>query len=125
MIKTVHSDKIPAAVGPYSPAKVYGEFVFVSGQSGLVPETGKVISQDIAEQTRQTMENLKAILQAAGTSMQSVIKTTCFLTDMEEFAAFNAVYAEYFTEKPARSTVAVKALPGGVRVEVEAIAVKE
>lgn len=118
----VHTDKAPAAIGPYSQAIIHGDMVFTSGQIPINPDTGNVDAVGITEQTDQVMKNLDAVLTAAGASFESSIKTTCFLADMADFAAFNEVYARYFTEKPARSCVAVKTLPKGVLVEVEAIA---
>ena len=122
MIKKISTDKAPAAIGPYSQACVVGDLVFTSGQIALDPTDGTVCSGGIAEQTERVMQNLDAVLTAAGASFTSAVKTTCFLADMSDFAAFNEVYAKYFTEKPARSCVAVKALPKGVLVEVEVIA---
>lgn len=122
MVKTVHTDKAPEAIGPYTQAKVAGNFVFTSGQIPINPATAQVEAATIEEQTRQICENLKAVLEAAGSGLDCVIKTTCFLKNMEDFAAFNAVYAEYFTSKPARSCVAVKQLPKDVLAEVEVIA---
>ena len=122
MIKKISTEKAPAAIGPYSQAIVYGGTVFTSGQIPLDPTTGAVEAEGIAAQTEQVMKNLDAVLTAAGASFESAIKTTCFLADMGDFAAFNEVYAKYFTEKPARSCVAVKTLPRGVLVEVEVIA---
>ena len=118
----VHTDKAPAAIGPYSQAIIHGDLVFTSGQIPINPATGNVDAVGITEQTEQVMKNLDAVLTAAGSSFVSAIKTTCFLSDMADFAAFNEVYARYFTEKPARSCVAVKTLPKGVLVEVEVIA---
>ena len=119
----IYTDKAPAAIGPYSQAVVVNGMLFTSGQIPLDPVNGQVVEGGIKEQALQVMKNLKAILDAAGTSFENVVKTTCFLADMGDFAAFNAVYSEYFTEKPARSCVAVKELPKGVKVEVELIAV--
>ena len=121
-MKKIHTDNAPAAIGPYSQAIVHGDLVFTSGQIPINPKTGYVDAEGIAPQTEQVMENLSAVLAAAGASFESAIKTTCFLADMDDFAAFNEVYARYFTEKPARSCVAVKTLPKGVLVEVEVIA---
>ena len=121
-MKKIHTDNAPAAIGPYSQAIVHGDLVFTSGQIPINPKTGNVDAEGIAPQTEQVMENLSAVLAAAGASFESAIKTTCFLADMDDFAAFNEVYARYFTEKPARSCVAVKTLPKGVLVEVEVIA---
>ncbi len=118
----VQTEKAPAAIGPYSQAVVHGGLVYTSGQIPLSPIDGNVVSGDIEEQTRQALENLKNVLIAAGSNLELVIKTTCFLYDMKDFQAFNAVYAEYFPGKPARSCVAVRQLPKDVLVEVEAIA---
>ncbi len=122
MLKKISTDKAPAAIGPYSQAVVFGNTVFTSGQIPINPESGNVESVGIVEQTEQVMKNIGAVLSAAGSSFEKAVKTTCFLADMSDFAAFNEVYARYFTEKPARSCVAVKALPKGVLVEVEVIA---
>lgn len=121
-MKTIATDKAPAAIGPYSQAKIVGNLIFTSGQIPLDAATGEVSGQDVAAQAHCSIQNLGAILEAAGSSFEKVIKTTCFLADMADFAAFNAVYEQYFTGKPARSCVAVKALPKGVLCEVEAIA---
>ena len=112
----------PAAIGPYSQAVICNNMVFTSGQIPINPATGNVEAQTIEEQTEQVMKNLGAVLEAAGSSFEKAVKTTCFLADINDFAAFNGVYAEYFTTKPARSCVAVKDLPKGVKVEVEVIA---
>ena len=122
MIKKIITDKAPAAIGPYSQAVVYGNTVFTSGQIPIDPLTGNIIDGGIVAQAEQVMKNIGEILAAAGTSYEKAIKTTCFLADMADFAAFNEVYAKYFTENPARSCVAVKALPKGALVEVEVIA---
>lgn len=119
----IYTDKAPAAIGPYSQAIVHGDMVFTSGQIPINPATGNIEAEGITAQTEQVMANLGAVLTAAGSSFENAIKTTCFLADMSDFAAFNEVYAKYFTEKPARSCVAVKTLPKGVLVEVEVIAV--
>ena len=119
----IYTDKAPAAIGPYSQAIVHGDMVFTSGQIPINPATGNVEAEGITAQTEQVMANLGAVLTTAGSSFENAIKTTCFLADMSDFAAFNEVYAKYFTEKPARSCVAVKTLPKGVLVEVEVIAV--
>lgn len=121
-MKTIATSNAPAAIGPYSQAKVVGNLLFTSGQIPLDAATGEVSGQDVAAQAHCSIQNLGAILEAAGSSFEKVIKTTCFLADMADFAAFNAVYEQYFTGKPARSCVAVKALPRGVLCEVEAIA---
>ena len=118
----VQTNAAPAAVGPYSQAMISGKLVFTSGQIPLSPESGQVVGSSIAEQTEQVMKNLSALLEASGSSITKVVKTTCFLADMNDFAAFNEVFAKYLTGKPARSTVAVKGLPRNVLVEVEAIA---
>lgn len=121
-MKKIHTDKAPAAIGPYSQAIVHGDLVFTSGQIPINPTTGNIEAEGIAAQTEQVMQNHGAVLTAAGASFESAIKTTCFLADMADFAAFNEVYARYFTEKPARSCVAVKTLPKSVLVEVEVVA---
>ena len=121
-MKKIYTENAPAAIGPYSQAIVHGDLVFTSGQIPINPETGNVDAEGIIAQTEQVMKNLDAVLTAAGSSFEKAIKTTCFLSDMSDFAAFNEVYAKYFTEKPARSCVAVKTLPKGVLVEVEVIA---
>ena len=118
----ISTEKAPAAIGPYSQAIVHGDLVFTSGQIPINPETGSVDAVGIAAQTEQVMKNIGAVLTAAGSSYEKAIKTTCFLADIADFAVFNEVYAKYFTEKPARSCVAVKDLPKGVLVEVEVIA---
>jgi len=120
-MKLINTDKAPAAIGPYSQAWEVNGFVFTSGQIPLNPETGEMPA-DIAGQAAQSCKNVAAILGAAGTSMDRVVKTTCYLADMGDFAAFNEVYAEYFNGKPARSCVAVKDLPKGALCEIEAIA---
>ena len=122
MAKIISTDKAPAAIGPYSQAMVVGNIVYTSGQIPIVPESGVIEAADITAQTEQVMRNLAAVLEAAGSSLEKVIKTTCFLTEISSFAAFNEVYAKYFTMNPARSCVAVKDLPKGALVEVEAIA---
>ena len=122
MLKKVATDKAPGAIGPYSQAIVFGNMVFTSGQIPINPATGNIEAVTIAEQTEQVMKNLGAVLAEAGSSFEKAIKTTCFLANISDFAAFNEVYAKYFTEKPARSCVAVKDLPKGALVEVEVIA---
>ena len=122
MIEKVSTNNAPAAIGPYSQAIKEGNLVFTSGQIPLSPETGEVVSGGITEQAEQVMKNLGAALSAAGSGYEKAVKTTCFLADMGDFAAFNSVYAQYFTTCPARSCVAVKTLPKGVLVEVEVIA---
>ena len=121
-IQKIHTEKAPAAIGPYSQAVKVGDFIFTSGQIALVPKSGNVEAEGIVAQTEQVMKNLSAVLGAAGSSMEKAVKTTCFLADMNDFAAFNEVYGKYFTSKPARSCVAVKTLPKNVLVEVEVIA---
>jgi 2-iminobutanoate/2-iminopropanoate deaminase len=121
-IEKIHTDNAPTAIGPYSQAVKVGDFIFTSGQIALVPESGNVEAEGIVAQTEQVMKNLSAVLSAAGSSMEKAVKTTCFLADMNDFAAFNEVYGKYFTSKPARSCVAVKTLPKNVLVEVEVIA---
>jgi 2-iminobutanoate/2-iminopropanoate deaminase len=124
MIRKVHTDNAPAAIGPYSQAVVAGELIFTSGQIALNPETGLLEGATVTEQTHRVCRNLQAVLTAAGSSLKHTLKTVCYLSDMADFAAFNEVYAQYFTEKPARSCVAAKALPKGALVEVEVIAQK-
>lgn len=123
-MKYISTDKAPGAIGPYSQAIEVNGFVFASGQVPLSPATGEVVGATIEEQAKQACENVGGILHAAGLDFSHVVKTTCFLADMGDFAAFNAVYGTYFTGKPARSCVAVKALPKGVLCEVEVIAAK-
>ena len=122
--KTVSTKNAPAAIGPYSQANIYGEMVFTSGQVPLDPATGEIVGADIEEQTRQVFTNIKAILEAAGTSLDKVLKTTVFIKDMNDFAKLNEVYAEFFTEGsyPSRSAVEVARLPKDVLVEIETIA---
>ena len=122
MLKKVYTSNAPEAIGPYSQAIICGNMLFTSGQIPINPATGNVEAEGITDQATQVMKNLAAVLAEAGTSFDMVVKTTCFLSDMGDFAAFNAVYAEYFTSKPARSCVAVKTLPKNVLVEVEVIA---
>lgn len=124
MIK-IHTEKAPAAVGPYSQAVVSGGMVYTSGQIAIDPVTNTVKAQTIEEQTEQVMKNLEAVLTTAGSSFEKAVKTTCFLADMNDFAAFNEIYGKYFTSLPARSCVAVKTLPKGVLCEVEVIAESE
>ncbi len=123
-IEKIHTDNAPEAIGPYSQAIAAGDFVFTSGQIAINPKTGNVDAVTIKEQTKQVCENLSAVLSAAGSSLEKVVKTTCYLRNMEDFADFNAVYGEYFVGKPARSCVAVRELPKGVLVEVDTIAYK-
>ncbi|MBR3867854.1 MAG: RidA family protein [Clostridia bacterium] len=121
-MKIVATTNAPGAIGPYSQAMITGNLVFTSGQIAINPATGNVETETIEDQAKQVCENLKAVLEAAGSSLEKAVKTTCFLADMADFAAFNAVYGEYFTGKPARSCVAAKELPKGVKCEVEVIA---
>ena len=121
-MEKIYTEKAPAAIGPYSQAVRVGTLVYTSGQIPIDPATGAVEVQDITGQTEQVMKNLVAVLEAAGSSCERAVKTLCFLTDMGNFAAFNEGYARYFTGKPARSCVAVSALPKGALVEVEVIA---
>ena len=123
MLKKVSTEKAPSAIGPYSQAIICGDMLYTSGQIPINPETGAIEAQDILAQAEQVMKNLGAVLEAAGTSFENVVKTTCFLHEIADFAAFNEVYAKYFTSKPARSCVAVKDLPKGTLCEVELIAV--
>lgn len=121
-MKDIHTDKAPQAIGPYTQAKISGNMLFTSGQIPIDPSTGNLVEGGIKEQTKRVCENLKAVLEAAGTSLDKVVKTNCFLKDIGDFAAFNAVYAEYFTGKPARSCVGGLQIPKGALVEVELIA---
>ncbi|BCZ93655.1 endoribonuclease L-PSP [Thermus thermophilus] len=124
-MEAVKTDRAPAAIGPYAQAVKAGGFVFVSGQIPLAPD-GSLVEGDIRVQTERVMENLKAVLEAAGSGLSRVVQTTCFLADMGDFPGFNEVYARYFAPPyPARATVAVKALPRGVRVEVACVALAE
>lgn len=125
MSKKIQTNSAPAAIGPYSQAIEVGNLIFTSGQIALNPETGVLEGENITEQTHRVCKNLDAVLTAAGASLTSAVKTVCFLANMSDFAAFNEVYGQYFTEKPARSCVAVKELPKGSLVEVEVIAEKE
>ncbi len=121
-MQKIHTEKAPAAVGPYSQAIVAGGLVYTSGQIALDPATGDLAGDTITEQAEQVMKNLVEVLAAAGTNPANAVKTLCFLTDMGDFAAFNEVYAKYFTKKPARSCVGVASLPKGAKCEVEVIA---
>lgn len=121
-MKKISTDKAPAAIGPYSQAVIAGDFLYASGQIPINPETGNVEAEGIMAQAEQSMVNVGEILKAAGVTYGNVVKTTCFLADIADFAAFNGVYAKYFTQNPARSCVAVKDLPKGVLCEVEVIA---
>ena len=118
----IATENAPAAIGPYSQSVVTGNLIFTSGQIALDPATGNVVEGGIKEQTEQIMKNLGAVLAAAGSSYDKAVKTTCFLADIADFAAFNEIYGKYFTSKPARSCVAVRDLPKGVLAEVEVIA---
>ena len=122
MLTKVSTDKAPAAIGPYSQGIIAGDFLYASGQIAINPATGNIEAEGIEAQAEQVMKNIGEILKAAGTDYTNVVKTGCFLYDMNDFAAFNAVYAKYFTTCPARSCVAVKTLPKGALVEVEVIA---
>ena len=121
-MKTISTTTAPAAIGPYSQAKISGGLVFASGQIPVDPATGAIEAKDIAGQTEQICKNIAALLNAAGSSMEKVVKTVCFLADISDFAAFNEVYARYFTSCPARSCVAVKDIPKGALAEIECIA---
>lgn len=121
-MKVISTDKAPAAIGPYSQAMVVGNLVYTSGQIAINPASGEVEAVGIEAQTEQVMKNLGAVLEAAGSCYEKAVKTTCFLADMNDFAAFNGIYGKYFTGRPARSCVAVKTLPKGVLCEVEVIA---
>ena len=125
MLTKVSTDKAPAAIGPYSQGIIAGDFLYASGQIAINPETNNVDTNTIEGQTEQVCKNLGEVLKAAGTDFDHVLKTTCFLSDMANFAPFNEVYGKYFTSKPARSCVAVKELPKGVLCEIELIAVVE
>lgn len=125
MITKIATSAAPAAIGPYSQAVRCGEMLYSSGQIALDPATGTLVGQDVTAQTEQVMKNLQAVLKEAGTDFDHVVKTTCFLADIKDFAAFNAVYGSYITSAPARSCVAVAALPKGALVEVEVIAICE
>lgn len=121
-MKRIHTDNAPAAIGPYSQAFTAAGLLFTSGQIPIDPVTGDIVGDEICTQAEQVLKNLAAVLKAAGTDYEHVVKTTCFLADMTDFAAFNEVYGKYFTGKPARSCVAVRTLPKNVLCEVEAIA---
>lgn len=120
----IHTDNAPKAIGPYSQAVVVNNLIFTSGQIPLNPKTGEIEGSNIVEQAHRVCKNLEAVLVASGGSLKTVLKTVCYLADMNDFLEFNAVYSEYFTEKPARSCVAVKSLPKGSLVEIEVIAEK-
>ena len=123
-IEKVYTESAPSAIGPYSQVVVCGDMVYTSGQIAINPQTGNVEANDICGQTEQIMKNLGEVLKAAGSSFEKAVKTTCFLADMNDFAAFNEIYGKYFTSKPASSCVAVKTLPKNVLAEVEVIAAK-
>ena len=124
-MQTIHTDKAPAAVGPYSQAIEHGGTVYTSGQIAIDPAAGKIVAADIAGQAEQCCKNLGEVLKAAGTDFSHVVKTTCFLADIADFKTFNAVYEKFFVSKPARSCVAVKDLPAGALCEIEVVAVKD
>ena len=124
-MKTIHTKHAPAAIGPYSQAKKVGPFLFLSGQIGIDPKVGKITAPSLEEQATQIFLNITAILEKAGYTMDDVVKTTCFLTDLSGFGAFNGIYEKYFTSKPARSCVEVSALPAGALAEVEVVAYKK
>lgn len=120
-MKIVSTNNAPGAIGPYSQAVIAGGMVYTSGQIAIDPATGNMVEGGVREQTEQVCKNVKALLEASGTSIEKVVKTTCFLADMADFAAFNEIYAGYFTGKPARSCVAAKTLPKGALVEVDTV----
>ena len=122
-MKKISTEKAPKAIGPYSQGIIANGFLYTSGQIPLDAESGLIVGENIKEQTEQVMKNLTEVLRAGGSNMDKIVKTTCFLADMADFAAFNAVYSKYITSAPARSCVAVRALPKGALVEVEAIAI--
>ena len=124
-MKKIETNNAPGAIGPYSQGMVSGKLVFTSGQIPLDPKTGAIVGNTIEAQSEQALQNLQAVLEAGGAGLQTVIKTTCFLADMKDFAAFNAVYEKYFVSKPARSCVAVRELPKQLLCEIEVIAVAE
>ena len=124
MLNRISTPKAPAAIGPYSQAVWAGDFLYLSGMMPIIPATGELAPAKITVQADQIMKNIEAVLSEAGLTQENVVETTCFLSDMGNFAAFNAVYGEYFTSNPARSCVAVKELPKGALVEVEVIAYK-
>jgi 2-iminobutanoate/2-iminopropanoate deaminase len=125
MMQPVQTPNAPAAVGPYTQAIAVGQLVYLSGQIALDPVDGRLVGDDVPTQTEQIVKNISAVLEAAGSSLENVVKTTCFLTDMADFAAFNEVYARHFVSRPARSCVAVRQLPAGALVEIETIALKK
>ena len=121
-MKVVSTNNAPQAIGPYSQAMISGGMVYTSGQIAIDPASGNIQATTIEEQTHQVCKNVKAVLEASGSSLDKVVKTVCFLADMSDFATFNGIYAQYFTSKPARSCVAVKTLPKNVLVEIDTIA---
>ena len=123
-MKNIYTNKAPEAVGPYSQAVEVGEFIFTSGQIAINPAEGKIVAENISEQTEQCCKNLGEVLKAAGSDFNKVVKTTCFLANIADFKIFNSVYEKFFVGKPARSCVAVKDLPAGALCEIEVIAVK-
>lgn len=123
-MERIITDKAPKAIGPYSQGMILSNLVFTSGQIPINPETGKIEEETIEGQAEQACKNVKAVIEAAGLTMENVVKTTCLLAEIEDFKAFNEIYEKYFISKPARSTFAVKALPAGAKVEIEAIAEK-
>lgn len=125
MIKKISTPDAPKAIGPYSQVILAGNVLYTSGQIALDPVSGQLVGSDIKAQTEQVMKNLSAVLKAAGASFDNAVKTTCFLADIADFAAFNEIYAKYITSAPARSCVAVKSLPKGALVEVEVVAVTD
>jgi 2-iminobutanoate/2-iminopropanoate deaminase len=126
MQKKIQTDRAPAAIGPYSQAIRHGNMIFTAGQIPLNPQSGEIVGDDITTQTRQVLDNLSAVLEAGGAKLEQVVKTTCFLNDMNDFTAFNEVYQLYLgTTAPARSCVAVERLPKDVLVEIEALAILE
>lgn len=125
MMQPIQTSGAPAAVGPYTQAIRAGQFIYLSGQIPLDPVGGRMVGEDVSAQTEQIAKNIAAVLKAAGSSFDKVVKTTCFLTDMADFAAFNEVYAKYFVTRPARSCVAVRQLPKGALAEIEVVALAE
>lgn len=121
-MKVVSTSDAPSAIGPYSQAIISGGMVYTSGQIAINPSNGNIEAKTIEEQTHQVCKNVKAVLEASGSSLDKVVKTVCFLADMNDFATFNTIYAQYFTSKPARSCVAVKTLPKNVLVEIDTVA---
>jgi 2-iminobutanoate/2-iminopropanoate deaminase len=124
-IETIYTEDAPEPVGPYAQAKRVGDFVFCSGQIPLDPQLGKLVTGDIESEATQVIENLKAVLEKAGASLETAVKVTIYLTDLKDFEKVNTIYKDYFTTKPARSTVQVAALPKGARVEMDVVAVRK